>query len=91
VKRDPAQRRKFEATAGKPGGRPGFVVDHIVSLASGGADSPSNMHWQTIAQDKDQWECKGCGRIEVPPAKRKSKLENAIGKMGRWSEGSLLI
>jgi hypothetical protein len=37
---------------------PGYVIDHIVPLACNGADSPSNMQWQTIAdaKAKDKWE-----------------------------------
>ena len=43
---------------GYPQGRPGYVVDHIVPLARGGADKPSIMQWQTIqeAKEKDRWE-----------------------------------
>ncbi len=45
-----------------PRGRPGYVVDHIVPLACGGANAPSDMQWQTIAEGKakDKWERKGC-------------------------------
>jgi hypothetical protein len=34
------------------------VIDHIQPLASGGADSLSNMQWQTKAEakGKDKWE-----------------------------------
>jgi hypothetical protein len=41
---------------------PGFVIDHIKALACGGADTPSNMQWQTLAEGKakDKWERKGC-------------------------------
>jgi hypothetical protein len=48
--------------SGFPRGRPGYVVDHIVPLACGGADSPSNMQWQTVAaaKAKDKVERKGC-------------------------------
>ncbi len=43
-------------------GRKGSVVDHKVPLACGGADSPSNMQWQTKAEAKakDKVERKGC-------------------------------
>lgn len=28
---------------------PGYVIDHVVALKRGGADHPSNMQWQTVA------------------------------------------
>ena len=45
-------------------GRPGYVVDHIIALACGGADTPANMQWQTIAEGraKDRRERLGCDR-----------------------------
>lgn len=41
---------------------PGYVVDHIMPLACGGADDPANMQWQTVMQGKakDRWERRGC-------------------------------
>ena len=41
---------------------PGYVVDHVKALACGGADAPSNMQSQTIAEGKakDKWERIGC-------------------------------
>lgn len=46
------------ASTGYPHGRRGYVVDHIIALKRGGADSPSNMQWQTKAdaKAKDKWE-----------------------------------
>jgi len=47
---------------GYPHGRPGYVVDHIVPIACGGRDAPSNMQWQTVAEAraKDRYERRGC-------------------------------
>jgi hypothetical protein len=38
-------------------GRKGSVIDNVKPLAKGGADSPSNMQWQTKAEAKakDKW------------------------------------
>src|SRR5512139_1436748 len=46
------------STGKKSGACPGYVVDHITPLKRGGADTPSNMQWQTIEQGKakDRWE-----------------------------------
>jgi hypothetical protein len=37
---------------------PGYIIDHIIALKRGGADSPSNMQWQTVedAKAKDRVE-----------------------------------
>jgi hypothetical protein len=50
------------ATGRTYGACPGYVVDHVKPLACGGADAPSNLQWQTIAEGKakDKWERKGC-------------------------------
>ena len=47
---------------GYPHGRRGYVVDHIVPLACGGADAPFNMQWQTVAaaKEKDKVERRLC-------------------------------
>jgi hypothetical protein len=39
-------------------------VDHIIPLACGGPDDPTNMQWQTAAagKAKDKVERKQCGR-----------------------------
>lgn len=36
----------------------GYVIDHIIPLKRGGADTPINMQWQTKegARLKDKWE-----------------------------------
>jgi 5-methylcytosine-specific restriction endonuclease McrA len=40
------------ATGRTRGACPGFVIDHVVPLKRGGADSPRNMQWQTTAEAK---------------------------------------
>lgn len=42
----------------------GYVIDHVKSLACGGADRPENMQWQTVAEGKakDKWERRECGK-----------------------------
>lgn len=64
IARSEEARRAFEKQTGFPKGRPGYVIDHIVPLACGGADKPGNMQWQTTAEAKakDKVERKGCGR-----------------------------
>jgi hypothetical protein len=41
----------------------GYIIDHIIPLACGGADSPENMQWQTEEESKakDKWERADCG------------------------------
>jgi hypothetical protein len=57
-KRDPAQRHAFMKThpcpsTGKTSGAcPGYQVDHRTALACGGADSPENMQWLSVAEHK---------------------------------------
>lgn len=46
--------RAFERATGHPGGWAGHRVDHSISLACGGPDTPSNMNWLTV----DQWKAK---------------------------------
>jgi len=61
-KRSEAEKDAFLRETGFPHGRPGYVVDHRVPLACGGADAPSNMQWQTVeaAKLKDKTERIGC-------------------------------
>ncbi len=58
IARSEAAKREFMTETDYPHGRPGWVVDHIDPLKRGGADSPSNMQWQTKAdaKAKDKWE-----------------------------------
>ncbi len=56
-KRNPANRRAFHSrnpcpSTGKTSGPcPGYHVDHVVPLACGGPDSPSNMQWLTATEN----------------------------------------
>ena len=58
IKRSSAAKHAFERqhpcpSTGKTSGRcPGYVVDHVRPLECGGADAPSNMQWQTVAEGK---------------------------------------
>lgn len=64
IKRSAAAKREFQrshpcpATGKTSGPCKGYVVDHGVPLKRGGADSPSNMQWQTTeaAKAKDRLE-----------------------------------
>jgi hypothetical protein len=64
IKRSPAAKAAFRhshpcpSTGRTTGSCPGYVVDHVRALKSGGRDSPDNMQWQTTAaaKAKDKWE-----------------------------------
>lgn len=59
------------ATGDTHGDCKGYVIDRVIPAACGGAEDPSNMQWQTLAQAraKDRWEKIGCrpGRKLVLP------------------------
>jgi hypothetical protein len=46
------------STKRSTGACPGYIIDHVIALKRGGADSPSNMQWQTVedAKAKDRVE-----------------------------------
>ena len=52
IKRSEEARKDFMKQTGYPNGRKDYVVDHVVPLECGGADAPSNMQWQTVAEAK---------------------------------------
>lgn len=58
IARSSKAKDEFKKQTGYPRGRPGYVIDHVIPLSSGGSDSPSNMQWQTKAdaKAKDRWE-----------------------------------
>ena len=68
--RDPAVAPKFQrehpwpSTGKRTGPCPGYVEDHTKPLCAGGADRPSNMQWQTVAEaeKKDRKEREMCRR-----------------------------
>jgi D-alanine-D-alanine ligase-like ATP-grasp enzyme len=43
IQRSDAARHAFARQTGYPHGRTGWVIDHVVPLACGGTDAPSNM------------------------------------------------
>ena len=89
IERSSAAKYQFMKATGYPNGRPGYVVDHIIPLACGGADSPENMQWQTTeeAKTKDKWERKGCNNNGMP---EKSNMTPALSKVPE-SEGEAWI
>lgn len=60
VKRSSAAKDEFKkqhpcpSTGLTSGACPGYTVDHVRPLKEGGADSPSNMQWQTNADAKEK-------------------------------------
>jgi hypothetical protein len=64
IERSQAARAAFKrehpcpATQQPKGPCPGYIIDHVIALKRGGADSPANMQWQTVedAKAKDRVE-----------------------------------
>ena len=64
IVRSQAARAEFKrehpcpATMKPTGPCPGYIIDHVIALKRGGADSPANMQWQTVedAKAKDRVE-----------------------------------
>lgn len=58
AKNDFKRQHPCPSTGKTSGTCPGYVIDHVKALKHGGADDPSNMQWQTIAEGKakDKWE-----------------------------------
>ncbi|HUI84648.1 MAG TPA: hypothetical protein VL240_10510 [Candidatus Binatia bacterium] len=58
IKRSQAAKDEFKrenpcpANGNRSGKCPGYVIDHVQPLECGGADAPSNMQWQTVAEGK---------------------------------------
>lgn len=58
IKRSAAAKDAFRrqqpcpANGKSSGSCPGYVIDHVNPLECGGADAPSNMQWQTLAEGK---------------------------------------
>ena len=50
------------ATGKSKGKCGGYIIDHVAPLCAGGADHPSNMQWQTVAdaKAKDKLERQQC-------------------------------
>lgn len=58
-------KQEFKRQSGFPSGRPGYQIDHIIPLACGGPDTPTNMQWLSLDEKrvKDRNERKECLRL----------------------------
>ena len=85
IARSEKAKDEFKRQTGYPHGRPGYVIDHIVPLAKGGRDAPSNMQWQTNAEAKakDRWERGGFGKTAISKS-----LSGHVSHSGSYSHGS---
>ena len=64
AKADFQRQHPCPATGKSKGKCSGYIIDHVEPLCAGGADHPSNMQWQTIAdaKAKDKLERQQCRR-----------------------------
>lgn len=64
VVRSRSRRNLYQMATGWPKGRPGYHVDHVVPLACGGCDVPSNMVWvrADLKRKKDAVERRPCNQ-----------------------------
>jgi hypothetical protein len=85
IARSAKAKDEFKRETGFPKGRPGYVIDHVVPLANGGRDAPSNMQWQTKAEAKakDRYERGGFGKT----AKSKSATGHHSGSHSHGGHG----
>jgi hypothetical protein len=58
IERSGAARAAFKREQPCPASRqpkgpyPGYIIDHVIALKRGGADTPANMQWQTVGEAK---------------------------------------
>lgn len=86
IKRSSSAIRHFKElhpcpSTGSPKGKcPGYVIDHIKPIASGGCDCPENMQWQTKeeAKEKDKWEGKEENPVAAQPTKPQPVADSLV-------------
>jgi hypothetical protein len=81
------------ANGARHGACPGYVIDHIKPLDCGGADDPSNMQWQSVAEGKakDKWERQGCHGGGSPATAEPIRYSPPAAAPGSASEGLKII
>src|ERR1043166_3833407 len=65
IHRSSKARHDFMKQTGHPKGWKGHIIDHVIPLCAGGADTPANLQWQTVdeAKKKDRIEKAQCARL----------------------------
>jgi hypothetical protein len=61
----------WPSTGERRGACPGFIIDHVILLCAGGADTPAHMPWQTVANAKakdreEQSQCRKASAASRP-------------------------